>query len=78
MLLRKCARKYTIPELGVTLDEGVKIVIPIEAMQNDPQYFDNPHEFRPERFDPQVFDANRYKYIYLPFGEGPRACIGKT
>lgn len=76
-LIRECAKKYTIPEVNVTIDEGVGVVIPLQAFHNDPQYFDNPEEFRPERFNPDEFDAKDKKFIYLPFGEGPRACIGK-
>ncbi|XP_047995950.1 cytochrome P450 6B6-like [Leguminivora glycinivorella] len=75
-LIRECSRKYTIPETGVTIDEGVRIFIPIQAMHMDPQYFDNPEEFRPERFSPDEFNSVQ-KSIYLPFGVGPRACIGE-
>ncbi|CAH2107791.1 unnamed protein product [Euphydryas editha] len=75
-LIRECARKYTFEEINLTIDEGVRVLIPLQAMHNDPKYFDNPSEFRPERFDPANFDANN-KYIYLPFGVGPRACIGE-
>ncbi|OWR46482.1 cytochrome P450 [Danaus plexippus plexippus] len=75
-LIRQCAKPYTFEDLGLTIDEGVKIIIPLQALHNDPQYFDNPSEFRPERFDPQNFDS-RNRFVYLPFGEGPRACIGE-
>ncbi|XP_026729656.1 cytochrome P450 6B5-like [Trichoplusia ni] len=74
-LHRVCARKYTIPGLNVTLDPGVKIIVPLQAIQTDEKYFDNPSQFIPDRFnDPNV---GRHKYAYMPFGEGPRACIGK-
>ncbi|KAJ8732245.1 hypothetical protein PYW08_014975 [Mythimna loreyi] len=73
-LHRVCARKYTIPELGITLDPGVKIIIPVQAIQNDEKYFDNPTQFMPDRFnDP---DVEKQKFSYMPFGEGPRQCIG--
>ncbi|XP_052751866.1 cytochrome P450 6B6-like [Galleria mellonella] len=75
ILNRVCAKRYTIPELNVTIDPGVKIIIPIQAIQNDEKYFDNPTEFRPERFTPEAVKS-RHHYTYLPFGEGPRACIG--
>nr|XP_034824229.1 cytochrome P450 6B6-like [Maniola hyperantus] len=71
-LQRVCASKYTIPQLDITLDPGVKILIPIQAIQTDGQYFPNPSEFRPERFTAE----EQQKYIYMPFGEGPRSCIG--
>ncbi|XP_075979296.1 cytochrome P450 6B6-like [Anticarsia gemmatalis] len=75
-LIRECARTYTIPELDVSIDEGVGIVIPLQALHNDPQYFDEPHAFRPERFQVDSPSAKN-KYAYLPFGDGPRACIGE-
>ncbi|XP_045764492.1 cytochrome P450 6B6-like [Maniola jurtina] len=75
ILQRVCASKYTIPQLDITLDPGVKIIIPVQAIQNDEQYFPNPSEFRPERFTAKEVNA-RPKYVYMPFGEGPRACIG--
>lgn len=40
---------------------------------SDPQHFPEPEEFIPERFDnPEV----RNSPVYLPFGNGPRVCIG--
>ncbi|KAM3962826.1 cytochrome P450 6B6-like [Aphomia sociella] len=75
VLNRVCAKQYTIPELNVTVDPGVKVIIPIEAIQNDKKYFENPEEFMPERFTPEAVKS-RHHYTYLPFGEGPRACIG--
>ncbi|XP_072940882.1 cytochrome P450 6B6-like [Epargyreus clarus] len=75
VLHRVCAKQYTIPKLGITIDPGVKISIPIQAIQMDPQYFDNPKEFRPERFKNDELKG-RQKYAYLPFGDGPRYCIG--
>ncbi|CAH2107640.1 unnamed protein product [Euphydryas editha] len=74
-LHRVCAAKYTIPQLGISIDPDVKIIIPIQAIQNDKRYFENPEVFNPERFaDDKMNDL--HKYIFLPFGEGPRACIG--
>lgn len=75
-LSRQVARRYSLPGTDITLDEGVKIMIPLQALQNDPQHFDNPTEFRPERFSPDEV-AQRHKFVYLPFGDGPRSCIGK-
>ncbi|KAJ0170112.1 hypothetical protein K1T71_014040 [Dendrolimus kikuchii] len=74
-LIRECARPYHFPELNLTIDKGVTVLIPVQALHKDPLYFKNPEEFRPERFHPDEFDSVQ-KYLYLPFGEGPRACIG--
>ncbi|XP_073949896.1 cytochrome P450 6a2-like [Choristoneura fumiferana] len=75
-LQRKCARTHTFPEINVTVDPGVKVIIPIEAYHNDPEIFPEPQEFRPERFDPEVITPQQ-KVAYLPFGEGLRNCIGE-
>lgn len=74
-LHRVCARKYTIQDLDITIDRGVKIIVPVQAIQNDKKYFDNPSEFRPERF--AGVNTKRDNFSYMPFGAGPRACIGK-
>ncbi|CAH0727958.1 unnamed protein product, partial [Brenthis ino] len=74
-LHRVCAKRYTISQIGVTIDPGVKIIIPLQAIQNDPKYFENPDKFMPERFSAEE-ESTRRSYVYMPFGEGPRACIG--
>ena len=47
------------------------------AMHRDPRYFDAPEEFRPERWAGD-FAKTLPKYVYFPFGGGPRVCIGNT
>ncbi|CAH2063905.1 unnamed protein product, partial [Iphiclides podalirius] len=75
-LVRESACNYTFPELNLSIGEGVSIIIPLQAMHNDPQYFEEPEQFRPERFLPDNINP-KTKYVYLPFGIGPRACIGE-
>nr|ARA91611.1 cytochrome P450 monooxygenase [Pieris rapae] len=74
-LQRECARKYTIPQLGITIDPGVKVIIPIQAIQTDEKNFKDAKTFRPDRFSSEDV-KNLNNYAYLPFGKGPRACIG--
>lgn len=76
LVVRKCTAPYTIPKTNVKLERGVKVFIPTEAIHMDPQYFEQPEEFQPERFSPEIV-AVRHKFVYLPFGQGPRNCIGK-
>nr|ASX93976.1 cytochrome P450 CYP6AN19 [Zygaena filipendulae] len=75
VLNRVCTRRYTLPGTNVTIDPGVKIMIPVQALQTDEQYFKDAKEFRPERFSGEE-GKKINKYTYLPFGVGPRACIG--
>jgi cytochrome P450 len=44
-------------------------------MHRDPTLWDSPLEFDPERFSPEN-SAGRDRWQYLPFGGGPRSCIG--
>ncbi|XP_063366392.1 cytochrome P450 6B2-like [Cydia amplana] len=75
-LQRMCVKPYTIPGTDMTIDPGVNIIVPVKSLHLDPQYFQDPEEFRPERFHPDNVSAIN-KYTYLPFGTGPRACIGE-
>lgn len=50
--------------------------IPLNAIHNDKQYYDSPDAFDPEHFRPDK-RAKRNPYAFLPFGSGPRSCIGK-
>lgn len=77
-LIRMCTvPQYTIPEIGLTINEGVKVLIPIQAFHRDPKYFKDPEKFNPERFSDNAAKDYIRKFVFLPFGEGPRACVGK-
>lgn len=59
----------------IFIKKGTAIWMPIIAMHRDEQYFENPMKFDPERFSEQ----NKGKitpFTYMPFGSGPRNCIG--
>jgi cytochrome P450 family 6 len=75
-LNRECSKDYRIPGSHVTIEKGTQVVIPVEALQHDPQYYPEPDKFDPERFSEEAKNR-RHHYVYLPFGEGPRLCIGK-
>jgi len=60
---------------GVNIYEGMSLTIPIYAIHRMPEYWERPNECIPERFAPE----NKHRiipYTYLPFGAGPRACLG--
>lgn len=74
-LNRECTKDYQIPGTHVNLEKGMQVIIPAEALHHDPQYFPEPERFDPERFSEEA-KKGRHHYVYLPFGEGPRICIG--
>ncbi|KAH8342599.1 hypothetical protein KR084_012538, partial [Drosophila pseudotakahashii] len=65
---------------GVTLrvNPGDVIIIPVKALHHDPQYYENPQAFKPERFLEVNGGVKKYRDqgVYLPFGNGPRICPG--
>ncbi|KAL0851479.1 hypothetical protein ABMA28_007276 [Loxostege sticticalis] len=74
-LMRVCTRQFTFDDINLTIDPGVRAIVPIQALHMDPKYWDRPKEFRPERFHPDEF-TDIQKAVYLPFGDGPRNCVG--
>jgi len=54
---------------------GTDIVISAHGLHEDPRYWENPQEFDPERFGPDRKHTIE-KFAFLPFGEGPRVCVG--
>ncbi|XP_044289356.1 cytochrome P450 3A24-like isoform X1 [Varanus komodoensis] len=72
-LTRDCKRSVQVN--GVTIPKGTLVTIPVYILHLNPEYWPEPKEFRPERFSKENRE-NRDPYIYLPFGAGPRNCIG--
>lgn len=62
----------------VLIEKGTCIDIPIRVIQHDPEYYPNPDEFIPERFDPENggIKAFKDKGVFVVFGDGPRICLG--
>lgn len=60
---------------GYRVEAGTELVVGISAMHRDPALWDNPLNFDPDRFSP-ANSAGRDRWQYLPFGGGPRSCIG--
>lgn len=60
---------------GYLVPKGTMIIVGRMAVQRDPQLWEDPLRFDPDRFSPENFKAID-RWQYLPFGGGPRACIG--
>ncbi|KAK5638736.1 hypothetical protein RI129_013031 [Pyrocoelia pectoralis] len=75
VLNRKCVLDYQIPNTDVTIEKGINIVIPLIGLQRDPDYFDDPEKFDPDRFTKSNMEKMT-QFSYMPFGEGNRICLG--
>ncbi len=60
---------------GVLVPKNTTVLIPYYFAQRMPEFWERPDEFYPEHFEPAAA-AKRHKGAYLPFGLGPRKCIG--
>jgi cytochrome P450 len=58
---------------GKEIKVGDRVVMFAYGVHHNPKYWDEPEEFRPERF---IGNQKRTPYTYIPFGGGKRACIG--
>ncbi len=61
---------------GMVIKKGTRIDFPLYASHLNPEFFPDPHEFRPDRFLKENSD-HLIPFTYRPFGGGPRLCIGQ-
>lgn len=81
ILVKRCTKEYTLSSPNSAASDymvqpGTPIVIPLYAYQTDEKYFPNPDKFDPERFSEER-KQDIEKCSFMPFGEGPRACLGQ-
>ena len=76
---------WILPRQAVRSDEvggyhvpaGADVLICPYTMHRHPDFWDAPTRFDPDRFD-RTIAAERPKYAYIPFGAGPRYCVGNN
>lgn len=76
LLNREITEAFEFSKSKLQLPVGTKIIIPTWSIHHDRKYYPDPEMFDPERFNPE----NKSRIIngtYIPFGDGPRYCIGK-
>ena len=90
MIMKETLRLYppawTLMPRAVTEDvelgdyhfpKGDAIFIAPYVLHHNPDLWDSPQEFRPERFSPEN-EKNHHRYQYIPFGGGEHVCIGNS
>ncbi|KAL1140944.1 hypothetical protein AAG570_000872 [Ranatra chinensis] len=74
-LHRKATSAYNIPGTDIVLETGTRVFVPVYSIHHDPNYYPDPERFDPDRFTEEEI-AKRPAEAYIPFGIGPRYCIG--
>lgn len=70
VLTRQAMQAHNI--MGLNVPKGAMVVIAPWLLHRHHAYWDEPGVFKPERF----YEKNVAKGIYIPFGTGPRVCLG--
>lgn len=73
---RECLEDYVVPgHPKYVIKKGMPVIIPAGAMHRDEKLYPDPERFNPDNFTPERV-RNRDSVEWLPFGDGPRNCIG--
>jgi cytochrome P450 len=75
MVVRTALRDIELP--GLTIPKGTPVNVPIYATQRHKRIWSSPDTFDPDNFTQEAIKS-RHRYSYLPFGAGPRICIGMS
>ncbi|KAJ8688568.1 hypothetical protein QAD02_024363 [Eretmocerus hayati] len=75
ILTRQATEPYTFSQIGLKIPKDMRVWVPVFGIHRDPKIYPDPEKFDPERFDDDVAKG-RHQSHYLPFGVGPRNCIG--
>ncbi|XP_064613083.1 cytochrome P450 3A29-like [Liolophura sinensis] len=60
---------------GHLIPKDMAVQFPVGYLHRNPEHWPEPEKFKPERFTPEE-KAKRHPYVYMPFGVGPRNCVG--
>jgi cytochrome P450 len=74
-LMRRATKDTSLG--GYHIKQGAIVVIPIYVVHRHERLWTEPLRFDPSRFAPEA-KAGRHRCAYMPFGAGPRTCIGST
>ncbi|XP_017040761.1 probable cytochrome P450 6a20 [Drosophila ficusphila] len=74
-LIRVATENYEHSNPKYNIEKGTGVIVPTWGIHHDPEFYPEPEKFIPERFDEDQVQQ-RPACTFLPFGEGPRNCIG--
>ncbi|XP_037050890.1 probable cytochrome P450 6a21 [Bradysia coprophila] len=74
-LFRICINDYKVLGTNFVIPKGMPVMIPVHAIHHDSRYYYDPEVFNPDRFSHEEL-KKRSHYSFLPFGDGPRNCMG--
>lgn len=74
-LVRRAIDNYPTSKPNYVIPKGAMVFIPADAIHHDPEIYPEPEKYDPERFSPEEIQK-RHPLTWLPFGDGPRHCIG--
>lgn len=76
LLTRYASEDYPVPgHPKFVIKKDMLVLIPAGCIHRDERYYPNPNEFNPDHFTADKI-AERDSVLYIPFGDGPRNCIG--
>jgi cytochrome P450 len=61
---------------GYRVPAGADVMISPYTLHRNPAFWPDPQRFDPQRFEPTGAVAAAHRYAYIPFGAGPRVCVG--
>ncbi|KAF2893763.1 hypothetical protein ILUMI_12408, partial [Ignelater luminosus] len=73
---RICVKDYKLPNSDLIIEKGTPVYIPMFGIHHDSKIYLEPDKYDPERFSKEN-RKNLPSFSYIPFGEGPRNCIGE-
>ncbi|CAG9785765.1 unnamed protein product [Diatraea saccharalis] len=75
VLTRQCVKMYHYPDRKLVIDKNVTVNVPVESIHRDEKYYNDAKTYNPERFLAE--EHSSHSFAYLPFGAGPRKCLGE-
>ncbi len=73
---RICTKPWTIPDTDITIPVGMRVQFSNASIMRDPEFYHEPEKFDPERFADHRRQQLTATGMYMPFGMGPRQCLG--